>query len=289
MKKIFNRIIMIALAVSVLSCEEPDNVVYNVFDNVEHGAALRTVERVSMNYNIFDLDSKFEIIVEEQDQESGNLLSKVDVYVSYKDNTDDGADNNKAEVLLVSVPASAFTKDAGSGLPRTTISSTFAESLSALGLSDGQYNGGDDFNFRLDLVLTNGETYSADSSSETLNQSYFSSPFAYRAGILCIPSSPVTGDYQLSMHDSYGDGWNGASVRMTVDGVSTDFTIPTGSEGTATMTVPADASTLMFEFISGDYDSEVSFEIYGPNSGNIIGSFGPTPIAGELALNLCNE
>ena len=106
--------------------------------------------------------------------------------------------------------------------------------------------------------------------------------------MLCIPIVPFSGDYGISMQDSYGDGWNGASIRVTIDGVATDYTIDDGSAGSATVTVPDGTTTLLFEFISGAWDSEVTFIITTP-SGAIGIEAGPSPIAGEIALFLCDE
>lgn len=296
MKKIINKITLVILTISLIGCSEPDNAIYDVFDGISHGAVLRTLDRVSTNYNIFDLNSTFEIVVEEQDEQYGKLLSKVNVYSNYSDNTPGGADNSKSEILVTSIPASAFTTSAN-GLPTTTIKITFSEALAALGLSAGQYDGGDVFGFRLEVVLTDGRTFSKADTSGSLQGSYFASPYAYNAGILCIPPSPPAGGYVVNMQDSYGDGWQGSKVVCTIDGTAHEAFLPdywsTGLgpflAGTDTITVPASASTADWSFVKGSWPSEVTFQIIGPNSGNVIGDFGPSPPAGALALNLCNE
>lgn len=289
MKKIINKITLLILTISMIGCSEPDNVIYDVFDGISHGAALRTLDRVSTNYNLFDLNSTFEISVEEQDEENGKLLSKVDVYVKYTDNTPGGPDISKSDVLVSTIPASAFTTSAN-GLPSTTIKVTFSEALTALGLlSAEQYAGGDVVTFRLEVVLTDGRTFSAADTSGSLQGSYFSSPYAYNAGILCIPTSPITGDYVINMQDSWGDGWQGSEVICTIDGVATKVSLASGSAGTDTITIPVGASTAVWSFSAGDWPSEVTFQIIGPNSGNVIGDFGPSPVAGPIALNLCDE
>lgn len=297
MKKIF--LILIILSVFT-GCKDPDNAIYQVFDNVEHGAALRKKAQdpeLSSNFNIFDLQSTWEVVVEEQDEEKGALLDKVNVYVSFVDKFNTDGVNNKAETLIKTIPASDFdTSDAG--LPITHIIVSFEEALNALGIVAGEYNGGDEFPIRLELVLTDGRTFSADSSSDSLQQSYWSSPFAYISKILCLPDSPVTGDYVIKMHDSYGDGWQGSKIVITVDGVENEAfinseydagSVPPYDNVTTTFTVPVGANTVTWSFVKGAYPSEVSFEIYGPNSGEVIGEFGPTPSEGTLSLNYCAE
>jgi len=304
MKKLINRLLVIVFGFStVVSCSEPDNAIYDVFDGLEHGAVLRTLDRVNTNYNLFDLSSTFEIVIEAQDEAKGGLLSEVKVYLSYVDKVDDGVDNNKTDLLASTIPASAFTTSAN-GLPSTSVSLTFADALSALGLSAGQYAGGDVVIVRLELVLTDGRTFSADDASGSLQGSYFQSPYAYSAAILCVPATPFPGDYVIDMQDSYGDGWQGSGVIVTIDGTATTYSVPdlwtVGSglsadvglpqyvSNSATVTVPAGTSTLTFEWVSGDYPSECTFQITNP-SGALGFDGGPSPGDGEISLNLCNE
>jgi len=296
MKKIINKIALVILTISMIGCSEPDNAIYDVFDGVSHGAVLRTLSRNSVNFNIFDLNSAFDITVEEQDEQYGKLLSHMNVYVTFADRTPGGADNSKAEVLVKTIEAAGFTTSAN-GLPSVTVKATLAETLAAASLVSGQYDGGDRFTYRLEVVLTDGRTFSAADAGSSLQGSYFSSPYAYTAGILCIPASPITGDFVVNMVDTYGDGWQGSEVVCTIDGVAHSVSLlsqyaPGGvaiSAGSDTITVPVGASTVVWSFVSGDWPSEVEFQIIGPNSGNVIGSFGPSPPAGNFSLNLCGE
>ncbi|MEP2771130.1 MAG: hypothetical protein ABJH05_03210 [Fulvivirga sp.] len=95
-------------------------------------------------------------------------------------------------------------------------------------------------------------------------------------------------DYTIVFNDSYGDGWNGAAIRVIVDGVSTDYTLDDGSTTTTVVTVPDGTQTLAFEYVSGDWDSEVTFTIT-TEKGNVIASAGPSPGAGPITLDLCSE
>ncbi len=96
------------------------------------------------------------------------------------------------------------------------------------------------------------------------------------------------GNWTLKLKDSYGDGWNGAALKVTIDGVATDYTLVDGASATEVVAVPPGTTTLTFAFVSGDWDSEVSFDITSPK-GNIVSAQGPSPDIGVLTLNLCNE
>ena len=66
MKKIINKITLVILTISLMGCSEPDNAIYDVFDGLKHGAVLRTLERVSTNFNIFDLKKFFCLTLQAQ-------------------------------------------------------------------------------------------------------------------------------------------------------------------------------------------------------------------------------
>ena len=147
MKKQINKIVLLLLSVIVISsCESDDKTIEQVFDGVEYGAVLRKIEITSGSYNLSDLNSAFSIIVEEQDEEYGALLSEVDVYVS--------GGQASGEALAKTIPASAFTIG-DKGLPVTEISVTLGEALTALGLGSN-YGVGDVFGIRFSLKLTDG-------------------------------------------------------------------------------------------------------------------------------------
>jgi hypothetical protein len=99
--------------------------------------------------------------------------------------------------------------------------------------------------------------------------------------------NPV-GNWTIEMADSYGDGWNGAAIKVVVNGVGTDYTLNNGSAGSTVVVVPPGTTSLRFEFVSGDWDSEVTFKIRSPK-GNVIAQGGPSPGIGVLTLNLCDE
>lgn len=283
MKNLFTKIFAVIAVVGLASCEEVDNAIYDVQDGVTRGAAIRTLEVVSGDFNVFDPSSAWEIVVEEQDEEFGGLLSEINVYASYTDALDSGA--SVAESMIGSVSASEMTTSAN-GLPSTTLRYELGEVASLIGAS---YTGGSYFTFRLEAVLTDGRTFSADDASGSMQGSFFSSPYAYKSTILCIPDMALPGTYTINMQDSYGDGWNGGFIQANMDGTTVDVTLDSGSSGSATVDVPAGTTSLVFTWNKGSWDSEVTFQILGPNNGSTIASGGPSPAVGEIALNLCFE
>jgi hypothetical protein len=69
------------------------------------------------------------------------------------------------------------------------------------------------------------------------------------------------------MTDSYGDGWNGAALRIRVNGtnLSTTPTIPLGnSSGSYSFSVNS-SDAVEFFWVKGDYDEECEFSVYYSN------------------------
>ena len=261
MKKIS---ILLGLLLIVTACSEPDNLINDVLDNYTNGAVIRTIAS-SGEYNFYaPAASIFTATIEEHDTENGALMQNIEIYVSL---------NSGAESLFQTLQPSQFTTGP-TGLPRTDISVSLGDAMTTLGLSSSQYTGGDAVNISLKLNLTDGRSFGADQATGSMTGSYFKSPYKYAKIIKCIPLSAVAGIYTFNMADSYGDGWQGGGILVTVDGVVTKYAVPdngdaTGletyvgndSSGYATLTIPAGASTMSFAWVDDTYNSECSYNI----------------------------
>lgn len=289
MKKV--NIYLISLAMMAFSCsKEFSSDEYGGYEMLtdymlkeyQVGAALRTITE-SGSYRFFDPgNSLWSATLEPHDHESGGLTESVDWYVS------NGGNN---EVLARTVSRSEMY-DGPVGLPRMDISMSLVE---AGGLVGG-YQGGNTIIHRMVLKLTDGRTFSTESVSGSLTQSYFKSPFQYRKTITCFMDAgivaAVPGLYTVNMTDSWGDGWNGAAVVMTLDGVDYSTSFNSGSADTIVFEVPTSASTMGFKFVAGAWDSEVDFNIVyskldGSNSQTALPNVGASPAAGYYALSVC--
>lgn len=301
------------LLVVFTACEDGNEVFDQIVDAEQRGAILRTISVVSDELPIGAADSFFGVDLEVQDQQNGGLLSALEVYIAFTDNTVDGGDDkSRSEVLAESIPPSDFTTGEF-GLPRTSYEITLPEMLSALGLPGSDVDGSDVFSIRFELVLTDGRTFSNDDNSGTITGSYFSSPFLYSATVVCPPKPPTPGVWTIEMQDSYGDGWQttssggGSGLQLILeDGTILEVGLCSpygsavgtflesgnglcvennGSEGVGTITVPAGAGISEW-FWPGDFWGEISFQIYTPN-GNLVADIPTGTGAGNLAINFC--
>ena len=293
---------------TLTQCSDPDNSIYTVLDDFTNGAVLRTVEITSAEFNSFDTSTFFEVEIEEQDTQNGDLLQEVRIYLGFDDNTGVNGTTSKPEVLYATLAASAFS-NGEFGLPRTTFRVTLAEALDALNVTNSEFFGGDAIDIRMELQLTDGRIFTNSDATGTLQGSFFNSPYLYKSVIKCIPLSAVPGTYVFEMADSFGDGWQGSHIKVTVDGDVTYYGMPSPygndaprnailepyegsvSTGTARLVIPDGAQNMSFEWVSGDWPSECSYTIRfsNPDGSAEQAAFSESnPANGEKVLSICN-
>lgn len=86
--------------------------------------------------------------------------------------------------------------------------------------------------------------------------------------------------WELEMNDDAFDGWNGASLTITVDGVANNYTIPFGGQSIANIPVNA-GDVITLNYAPGNWESEVSYILYD-DQGNVIFEDGPNPDVGMV-------
>lgn len=290
------KILSLSLLALLGSCAESDNAIDELFDNTERGAVLRTISVNNPNFSISDLNSSFSVTLEAQDAEMGNLVESMDVYVSFTDKTPgkpDANDYSKDEVFVENVPVSEWGTST-LGLPQIDYAITFGDALSALSLTESEFAGGDEFDIRFALKLKDGRVFTnTDGNGNIFTGSYFRSPFSYRSPIVCPVTfdPPTEGVWTIDGQDSYGDGWNGGSLDVLLDGEQfLNFFVSEeqGDANSVTFTVPAGTTSIEFFYNGGSWDEEVTFQVTSAN-GNVVLDLGPTPPTGTSLIDYCNS
>jgi len=271
------------LALFFIGCEDGDKVFDEITGDETRGAVLRTISFETNEIPVGSSDYVFEVDLEVQDEENGTLVQAIEVFMSFDDNTivDGQPDLSKEEVMLTTLDASTFATGEF-GLPRTSYSITLADMLSTFGLSSSDIfvTGGDTFNVRFELVLVDGRRYTNTDNSGTLTGNFFRSPFLYSTVVVCPPLAPSPGIWTINMTDAFGDGWNGASFDITIDGDIFNILLADGTEGVETIDVPEGAETISIVFNSGDWDPEIGATIVS-STGTTIVEFIADPSQGQ--------
>ena len=236
------------------------------------GAVLTTVSTVGGTINKLNpSESMLQSTVLFNDFGSNDTMESVDLYLLFADTTPvDNEIIQLDEVLLENVSASAFTQGE-SGFPEYQYSISANTMLSTLNLSADQIDGGDLFVLRYALNLKDGRTFSTANTGNNVRTTSHNAPFRYSSVVVCF-KTPEAGNWTLEMEDVFGDGWNGASISVSIDGAVTEYTC-TGNSTIETISIPQGTSRLLFTYTAGDWEGENLYTLSDP-SGTLILSDG---------------
>jgi hypothetical protein len=315
MEKLYKYLVVTLCVViaGVSSCKDDDLVIVPEWESAVHGLGEFNAESDDINFIKGDpsVDLTFDLLWNSIDKK--NTVTKIDIYVLFNEAYTDQDGNPKTAKhggdqgeLLMTLEGSNIPADK----TPTTFTITQADVFEVYKDKTFDYFGTgavpvwgdgsirDDRNtdnfkfvdgdaFQLKWVFTTDDGRVFDFWGISVCTEFPGANCSVNWAAVCsqVIAEPA-GEWTINMVDTYGDGWNGASLKVLIDGVATEYTIDDGSSGVAVVDVPDGTSTLTFEFVSGDFDSEVEFTIVSPR-GNEVSKEGPSPGAGVLTLDLC--
>ena len=107
--------------------------------------------------------------------------------------------------------------------------------------------------------------------------------------LLCIQSTNSKAqccNYKLLMHDSYGDGWNGATLQVLINNVLVGNYSASNFGSMVSFSV-CNGDSLDLIYTAGIYENENSYELQD-SSWNIVFLDGPTPATGNVFSSIGN-
>jgi hypothetical protein len=96
----------------------------------------------------------------------------------------------------------------------------------------------------------------------------------------CLFAGSQDCTYTLSMHDSYGDGWNGGYLAVFLNGGLVGNYYASNYGSTAAFQV-SEGDALELFYTAGDYENENSYQLYDP-AWNFLFGDGPNPQTGNV-------
>jgi len=99
-----------------------------------------------------------------------------------------------------------------------------------------------------------------------------------QGGVANTPPPAPACNYSLDLEDTFGDGWDGASLDVSINGVVTNYTIAAGSNAGYNFTLN-DGDVLEITYNSGNYESEHIYTLTDCNGVQVFGD-GPNPTTG---------
>ena len=293
MKKTIKLLILpCLLIIGLYSCEdeEKDPLYKLSAEEIETGAYFRSIN-AGGTVNLLDLDaSSYSIQGELVTPQNGADVESVELWVEFKDESTDGGDDSVASTFITSADASTFTINAN-GFPEHTFSRTIPEVLTALNLDSALVSGGDRIFFQIVINMIDGRVFDTNNTGDSVKgELFFSSPFEFTAGVVCL-ATPIPGDWVLEMTDLFGDGWNGGTITVSIDGEQTVY-LAEGTSTTAIISIPVGTTEFTFTYTAGGWEGENLYTLTDPNGvvvldegvGDYSQENGPTE--GEL-LNIC--
>lgn len=206
---------------------------------------------------------------------NGETIEKIDVFVTFKDIVNDGADLSSSErQLLGSIDPSIFTIGTTTFRPEFRYEVSLEEILTATNASINDVDGSDEFN------LTFNTAYEGNQAEK-----------AFSIIVVCPSTTvPTPGIWMLDISDSYGDGWDGASLDITINGTTTNYSninIPGLGVETTTIeiNVPMTATSFEVTYNSGNFENEHSYILTSASGKPVIDS-GSSPDANPT-LDYC--
>lgn len=214
MKKIISKIILFCLIGLVASCSENDRLVDAVTADTTRGVVLRTLE--SSLELPEGTNNEFFTLLELQGAELSQV-DRLEVYISFKDNTPDNGQTTLQKSLFKTIQPSEFTTS--ERLPRTELRFDLNDLESFFGIDQSEYKGGDRFTVTLELYMLDGRLFTDSNTNPIINGPFYRSPFSYGAPVICPVGAAFTGEYKVVSYTPAGpfagDWTQGTVVNIT--------------------------------------------------------------------------
>jgi len=310
--KKYSLLVLLSVLV-VFSCTDEDLVPEPEPETAVHGYIERKTDVENFLYDdvsqVLDFDFSWVSV------DSKNTVTKIDFYVEFSEVYTDfegGAKTaNHSKYLFKTIDSPKGNRETESfSVSQATLYDLYKDDTFAYDITDGTdaeqavfgfdqktnrdattspWVDGD--SFRISWVITTADGRIFDTWNDSICLEFPGANCTFNWAVVCSQIIPIAaGDIIITGTESYGDGWNDAGIEVVIDGVVTETLAMVAADGTTpvTWTVSLDGSeeSVSFNFISGAWDSEITFEIVYID-GTTIASWGPSPPAGTVVVNLC--
>jgi len=177
-------------------------------DNAQIGAFPRTVNLVTSEYDLMDLTgSSYVHDIDFRSEDDGQNVDAYNVYVTFDDNNADNGDDSSAEVLLQSFGQGDFS-DGPDGNKALTLDFPFTEVAAATGVALDAVSPGDKFDFRTEVILSDGRKFESRNTESTIFGPAFRAFFDWSVFATCpLPDNLFVGTYAISHLDGPNNPW----------------------------------------------------------------------------------
>jgi hypothetical protein len=310
--KKYSLLVLLSVLV-VFSCTDEDLVPEPEPETAVHGYIERTTDVENFLYD--DVEQVLDFNFSWVSVDSKNTVSKIEFYVEFSEVYTDfegGAKTaNHSKKLFKTIDNPKGNRETESlSMSQASLYDLYKDDVFAYDITEGNdadqsvfgfdqkpnrdavsspWVDGD--SFRISWVITSTDGRVFDTWNDSICLEFPGANCTFSWAVVCSQIIPIAaGDITITGTESYGDGWNDAGIEVVIDGVVTETFAMVAADGTTpvTWTVSLDGSekSVSFNFVSGAWDSEITFDIVYIDGTNIA-SWGPSPPAGTVIVNLC--
>ena len=137
-----------------------------------------------------------------------------------------------------------------------------------------------------DLEIEGDETIELQVTTPAVINRYLLNPVTVLPSITLNIKDYVFCLWTLDAVDTYGDGWNGASIRLTTEGQTIDYAT---EESHDLFDIPVTlGEDYSFEFVSGDWDGEIEYTLTAPDGTVYADAYYPATGVITSGVSECN-
>lgn len=311
---------LISIGLMFQSCEDEELITLPVWESAVHGYAVINGNAIDFKRGDESVEIDFDLKWKSIDDK--NKVTKIDLYVLFNETYTD-IDGNSKNAKHGGDSGKLVKSFSGAEVPSNNEIITFSINQSELytayssatydyGFGDGsvsvfnntlkpsrnsttnKFIPGDSFTIK--WIFTTEDERVFDSWSPSVCTEFPEANCQIDWTVSCAEEvSVIGGDWTIYMKDDYGDGWQGGTIQVIVDGeVFVEHGLESyydnevdDSERTEIVTIPSTAKSLYFNWIDDDYNAECIFSIKNPNGNTLASVTGPS--GGVIKLDLCNE
>ncbi len=186
---------------------------------------------------------------------------------------------NDCQDLAFTTDAPVYIKETGIGFTTIQPAINAAEPGQTVVVTDGRYNE--------DLIIDKPITVTAENIESTLDSThctYTHEHGSFIEGTVDIKGSemvdqpePSDCEYEICLEDDFGDGWNGGSLDVVVDGtvVLNDITLTSGSGPECFTFTVSDGSSIEVLYTPGSWAYENFFSVYDSEGNTVVANYYP--------------
>lgn len=231
------------------------------------------------------VNDDYSVQIRINDGSDGDLLNTLKVYREFVDRTIEEGDPDlsepEAEIASYDIASLALDEDG----VRTEDFTLTLDELYGDNITFDDLGINDEFNLRFEIETADGRIITTTSPGTE----YYTQIIVLECTLLNA-DAPYPGEYTINFFDSFGDGWDGAKITVSIDGgTASEHTLLNGSAGSSKFTVPEGAVSLEVVYVPGAFEEEHSYNIADPNGNQAAadagGPLGPVP--GPIGIAVC--